>query len=97
MSPLLSNVLLTELDRNTRAPGCRFCRYADHGVPRRRPAERKLAAYPWPRNHCTGGGSKPPTTTAFKRGGGKRAEDKAAPGRLDATSMSEANEPAIGL
>jgi RNA-directed DNA polymerase len=36
LSPLLSNILLTDLDRELERRGHRFCRYADDCVPRRR-------------------------------------------------------------
>jgi len=39
LSPLLSNALLDELDKELEARGHRFCRYADDGAPRRRRKE----------------------------------------------------------
>jgi len=36
LSPLLSNILLTDLDRELERRGHKFCRYADDCVPRRR-------------------------------------------------------------
>ena len=35
LSPLLSNILLDELDKELERRGHAFCRYADDGVPRR--------------------------------------------------------------
>jgi RNA-directed DNA polymerase len=39
LSPLLSNLVLDELDRELEARGHRFCRYADDCAPRRREEE----------------------------------------------------------
>jgi RNA-directed DNA polymerase len=39
LSPLLSNILLTDLDRELEARGLAFCRYADDSVPRRHARE----------------------------------------------------------
>ena len=36
LSPLLSNILLDELDKELERRGYSFCRYADDCVPRRR-------------------------------------------------------------
>ena len=36
LSPLLSNVMLHELDIEITKRGLNFCRYADDGVPRKR-------------------------------------------------------------
>src|SRR5579863_5900473 len=36
LSPLLSNILLTDLDRELERRGLAFCRYADDCAPRRR-------------------------------------------------------------
>jgi len=39
LSPLLSNIVLDELDREFARRGYRFVRYADDGAPRRRREE----------------------------------------------------------
>lgn len=44
LSPLLSNILLTDLDRELERRGHRFCRYADDCVPRAQGAERARSA-----------------------------------------------------
>jgi len=41
-SPLLSNIVLDELDRELAQRGHRFVRYADDGAPRRRREETVL-------------------------------------------------------
>jgi len=44
LSPLLSNILLDELDKELERRGHRFCRYADDCAPRRRGREADMAA-----------------------------------------------------
>ena len=44
LSPLLSNLVLDELDQEVERRGHRFVRYADDGVPRVRKAERLSSA-----------------------------------------------------
>jgi RNA-directed DNA polymerase len=44
LSPLLSNVVLDELDRELERRGHRFVRYADDGAPRRRRKEALMGA-----------------------------------------------------
>jgi len=46
LSPLLSNILLDELDKELERRGHKFCRYADDGAPRRRAQGRKSYAQP---------------------------------------------------
>lgn len=44
LSPLLSNIMLDELDKELTKRGLKFCRYADDCVPRRRKeATRRVA------------------------------------------------------
>jgi RNA-directed DNA polymerase len=42
LSPLTSNILLDELDKEIESRGHRFCRYADDGAPRRRRKEAEM-------------------------------------------------------
>jgi len=44
LSPLLSNIVLDELDKELERRGHRFVRYADDGAPRRRRREAEMAA-----------------------------------------------------
>ena len=44
LSPLLSNLVLDELDKELERRGHRFCRYADDCAPRRRRREAAMAA-----------------------------------------------------
>jgi len=44
LSPLLSNILLDDLDRELERRGHRFCRYADDSAPRRRRKEAVMVA-----------------------------------------------------
>ena len=44
ISPLLSNLVLDELDKELERRGHRFCRYADDSAPRRRRREAEMAA-----------------------------------------------------
>ena len=84
LSPLLSNIVLDELDRELERRGLQFARYADDCAPRRRAgrAEALRAAVlrkRWRetlRSRCAGGGCKPPTAAAFKRRGGERARKR---------------------
>jgi Reverse transcriptase (RNA-dependent DNA polymerase) len=46
LSPLLSNILLTELDRELERRGHAFCRYADDCAPRRRAGGRESSVQP---------------------------------------------------
>jgi RNA-directed DNA polymerase len=43
LSPLMSNVLLDELDKELERRGHKFCRYADDCAPRRRGKEAEMA------------------------------------------------------
>ena len=43
LSPLLSNLVLDELDQELERRGHRFCRYADDCAPRRRRGEAEMA------------------------------------------------------
>jgi RNA-directed DNA polymerase len=44
LSPLLSNILLDDLDKELERRGHCFCRYADDSAPRRRGREADMAA-----------------------------------------------------
>jgi len=56
LSPLLSNILLSDLDRELERRGHCFCRYADDSAPRRRTGGRKPSVQPC----CTRDGGRPP-------------------------------------
>jgi len=56
LSPLLSNIMLHELDGELERKGLRFVRYADDCAPRGCIKDESLTS----RNRCTGIGSKPP-------------------------------------
>jgi len=56
LSPLLSNIVLHEMDMELEKRGHRFCRYADDCAPRGCTRDESMAS----RDRCTGIGSKPP-------------------------------------
>jgi hypothetical protein len=56
LSPLLSNIVLDELDRELERRGLAFCRFADDCAPRRRTGGRKPSVQPC----CTRDGGRPP-------------------------------------
>ena len=56
LSPLLSNIMLHELDRELERQGLRFIRYADDCAPRGCTKDESMAS----RDRCTGIDSKPP-------------------------------------
>ena len=56
LSPLLSNIVLDELDKELERRGLEFCRFADDCAPRRRTGGRKPSVQPC----CTRDGGRPP-------------------------------------
>ena len=56
LSPLLSNIVLDELDKELERRGLEFCRFADDCAPRRRTGGREPSVQPC----CTRDGGRPP-------------------------------------
>jgi hypothetical protein len=102
LSPLLSNIMLNDLDHELEKRGHCFCRYADDCAPRVQNRLTRCFARNCvtdegrrtPRDLLTGAGSKSPSAAVVKSHGGEHQKEKARkePGQMSNRKLNE-SEP----